>query len=179
MKNSSSSGGQEVPILPTYNAPCKDTGDKEDATRAGKSLLSPEHAASPVVAGAAYCCVSAAMVLLNKFALSGFDFTCPNTLLLLQCITAVVFVKLAESLGFWKLERLRWDIVQVTSPLTMICMLHKGPHTLHKCRKICFTASGVAVSVLGRHLSAIHARVRVPYFSACCCRYGSPSTFSL
>lgn len=97
-------------LLPTHNPPA----GKEDPEKiAGKSILSPEYAASPVVAGVAYCCVSAAMVLLNKFALSGFDFSCPNTLLLLQCSTAVVFVKLAEILGFWKLERLRWDIVQV------------------------------------------------------------------
>jgi hypothetical protein len=96
-------------LLPTHNPP----NGKLESAKIGKSLLSAEYATSPVVAGAAYCCVSAAMVLLNKFALSGFDFTCPNTLLLLQCTTAVLFVKLAEMLGFWKLERLRWDIVQV------------------------------------------------------------------
>ena len=117
LKGSSSGEGQDAPMLPTHHAPAyKDTGDKEDDSRAGRSFLSPEYAASPVVAGTAYCCVSAAMVLLNKFALNGFDFTFPNMLLLIQCITAVVFVKLAEILGFWRLERLRWDIVRVRQP---------------------------------------------------------------
>lgn len=106
---SSTGDVKEAMLLPTHNPP--PGGNKEE--KVGKALLSPEHASSPVVAGGAYCCVSAAMVLLNKFALSGFDFTCPNTLLLLQCSTAVVFVKLAEVLGFWKIERLRWDIVRV------------------------------------------------------------------
>ena len=117
-------------MLPTHHAPAsKDTGDKEDDSRAGRSLLSLEYATSPVVAGAAYCCVSAAMVLLNKFALSGFDFTCPNMLLLLQCITAVVFVKLAEILGFWRLERLRWDIVRVCQPRYDV--FHDGRRSAH------------------------------------------------
>jgi hypothetical protein len=119
MRSSSSSDGlyKEPMLLPTHNPP----NGKADPPKLGKSLLSAEYAASPVVAGAAYCCVSAAMVLLNKFALSGFDFTCPNTLLLLQCATAVLFVKLAEMMGIWKLERLRWDIVQVRPARIMHC----------------------------------------------------------
>lgn len=129
MKNSSS-GDQ---LLPTHNPP--PPVKEDDDSKQGKALLSPEYASSPLIAGTAYCCVSAAMVLLNKFALSGFDFTCPNTLLLLQCITAVVFVKVAEMLGFWKLERLRWDVVQVQiQPLSQNtpCMIsNKAPHNLN------------------------------------------------
>ena len=70
-------------------------------------------ASSTLMAGAAYCSVSAAMVLLNKYALSSFSFTCPNMLLLAQCVSSVVIVKLAELFGVWKVQPLRWDIVKV------------------------------------------------------------------
>jgi hypothetical protein len=102
------------PILPVHNGTGKtsEKGEHDDDSN-GKSLLSAEAASSSLVSGAVYCTVSAAMVILNKFALSGFDFTCPNLLLLFQCITAVAFVKGAELFGVWRVERLRWDVVKV------------------------------------------------------------------
>ena len=73
-----------------------------------------EAARDPVLAsGVTYCVMSAAMVLLNKYALSGFGFTAPNTLLFAQCVGSVLLVKLSERLGRCKLEPLRWDVVKV------------------------------------------------------------------
>ena len=68
----------------------------------------------PVLASAiTYCTMSASMVLLNKYALSSFHFTCTNSLLFAQCATSVLLVKASERMGFCKLEPLRTDIVSV------------------------------------------------------------------
>jgi hypothetical protein len=77
------------------------------------SLGSPKRPSSPLLAGLAYCSVSAAMMLLNKHALSSFNFSCPNSLILAQCLASVVIVKVAEAFGCWKVLPLRWDIVKV------------------------------------------------------------------
>ena len=96
-------------LLPTSkpNAPSAssrpENGSLEDSKKTSSSLA----------AGLAYCSVSAAMVLLNKYALSSFHFSCPNMLLLAQCISSVVIVKFVEALGYWKVQPLRWDIVKV------------------------------------------------------------------
>lgn len=89
----------------------KDAGDSD--AKESRGFLSPEMAASPLISGSIYCAVSAAMVLLNKYALSGFEFTSPNTLLLFQCASAIIFVKAAEVMGVWRVEKLRWDVVRV------------------------------------------------------------------
>jgi hypothetical protein len=92
-------------VLPTHTGVSVEGKDAE--------LLDKARAASPFVSGLAYCSVSAAMVLLNKHALSSFSFACPNTLLLAQCMSSVLIVKGAEMVGVWKVEPLRWDIVKV------------------------------------------------------------------
>lgn len=100
-------------ILPVVD-PGSNSADGADRDgKDAKGFLSPEMGSSPLISGSVYCAVSAAMVLLNKYALSGFDFSSPNALLLLQCASAVAFVKMAEILGIWKVEKLRWDIVRV------------------------------------------------------------------
>ena len=53
-----------------------------------------------VVAGLSYCLASGSMVLLNKAALSGFNFRAPLSLLLFQCALAVVMVKICEAMGY-------------------------------------------------------------------------------
>ena len=116
-------------VLPTHTAPLPANGESDSLQKPASKLQ------SPLVAGAAYCSVSAAMVLLNKYALSGFDFNCPNMLLLAQCVTSVVIVKGAELLGIWKVEPLRWDIVKVcTLACTMcaMCAARSRPKVLPK-----------------------------------------------
>lgn len=58
----------------------------------------------PVLAGLAYCTASASMVLLNKLALSSFDFRSITMLLLFQCIFCVVAVYGTSLLGLIRLE---------------------------------------------------------------------------
>lgn len=106
-----------LPIVDPAKAE-KDANDRD--AKESRGFLSPEMAASPVVSGCIYCAVSAAMVLLNKYALSGFEFTSPNTLLLFQCASAVIFVKAAEAMGVWRVEKLRWDVVRVRSEYPLL-----------------------------------------------------------
>ncbi len=58
----------------------------------------------PVLAGLSYCTASAGMVLLNKFALSSFDFHSITMLLLFQCIFCVIAVKASAMLGIITME---------------------------------------------------------------------------
>jgi hypothetical protein len=102
-------------LLPTHVP--SEKADRDGGTKVGKYFLSAEAASSPLISGIAYCTVSASMVLLNKFALSGFDFTCPNSLLLLQCAASIFFVKIAELWGVWKVEQLRWDLIKVRTTI--------------------------------------------------------------
>ena len=57
-----------------------------------------------VLPGAAYCVASASMILLNKLALSSFDFHSVTMLLLFQCTFCVTAVKATEMAGFIELE---------------------------------------------------------------------------
>lgn len=168
-----SSDGGKASLLPTHS---EDAPEKEGTHKNG--LLSPEYATSSLVAGTAYCCISAAMVLLNKFALSGFDFTCPNTLLLLQCSTAVVFVKLAEMMGFWKLERLRWDIVQVRSLALERChIVVYARDSQGKGRVLRFLARESAGLSMGSFGGLLELYTGSCSHSRTCCRYGCPLTY--
>ncbi len=60
------------------------------------------------------------MVLLNKAALSSFDFTSPVSLLFFQCFVCVVLVKVWETAGFIRLEPFSWKIVQLWFPVNVI-----------------------------------------------------------
>lgn len=100
-------------ILPVVDPAMPGKSAEHSGGKEARGFLSPEMAASPLISGSVYCVVSAAMVLLNKYALSGFDFSSPNSLLLLQCVSAVGFVKAAELMGVWRVEKLRWDVVRV------------------------------------------------------------------
>lgn len=55
-------------------------------------------------AGLSYCASSAGMVLLNKFALSGFDFHSITSLLIFQCTFCVIAVHMCAALGLITLE---------------------------------------------------------------------------
>jgi hypothetical protein len=140
------------PVLPTH------IGEAEVAGNDSESLAKSKHR-SPLVAGAAYCTVSAAMVLLNKHALSSFDFTCPNTLLLAQCISAVLVVKLLEMFGVWRVEPLRWDIVKVPLTLLPACQGLQAASSAHCTKREGSKQRFVFISMLPsiRH-SGVHIR---------------------
>lgn len=99
------------------------TADLEPEKPAYPSTFLSIRMSPTVVSGLTYCSVSAAMVLLNKYALSSFHFSSPNSLLLLQCASSVLLVKSIEALGYWKVERLRWDIVKIWLPVNLIFVL--------------------------------------------------------
>ena len=67
-----------------------------------------------IVSGAAYCVASASMVLLNKAALSSFDFNSTTSLLFFQCLVCVVLVKLAELVGLVTIEPWNWRIIKAS-----------------------------------------------------------------
>ena len=72
-----------------------------------------------VFSGLAYCTASASMVLLNKLALSNFDFHSLTMLLIFQCTFCVVAVQLTALMGLIQLEvRLnlyRWHLQRLRS----------------------------------------------------------------
>lgn len=76
-------------------------------------------------AGLAYCGSSASMVLLNKFALSAFDFHSITSLLIFQCLFCVVAVRTTAALGMITLEPWNWKIAATWFPanVVFVCML--------------------------------------------------------
>ena len=94
-----------------------------------------------LVSGSAYCLSSVGMVLVNKAALSSFGFQCPNSLLLYQCLIALVMVQAAHFMKLVTVERLQWNIVQVWLPVNVIFVgmlwtgnqqyTHQSPVSVH------------------------------------------------
>lgn len=74
-----------------------------------------------IVSGAAYCVASASMVLLNKAALSSFDFNSTTSLLFFQCLVCVILVKLAELAGLVTIEPWNWKIIKASLPACAMC----------------------------------------------------------
>ena len=62
-----------------------------------------------VLPGLAYCSASASMILLNKLALSKFDFHSLTMLLIFQCAFCVLAVKITAMAGLIHLEVRRHD----------------------------------------------------------------------
>lgn len=71
-------------------------------------------------AGLSYCASSAGMVLLNKFALSGFDFHSITSLLIFQCTFCVIAVHMCAALGLITLEPWNWQIAQSWFPANIV-----------------------------------------------------------
>lgn len=63
---------------------------------------------------------SASMVLLNKAALSSFDFNAPMSLLFFQCVVCVVLVQLSVLLKYIKIEPLNKAIIKLWFPVNLI-----------------------------------------------------------
>lgn len=99
---------EQGPLL----ASAKDEGEEKPIAAAdSRRLLGfPVH----IVSGAAYCVASASMVLLNKAALSSFDFDSTTSLLFFQCLVCVILVKLAEVFKFVTIEPWNWKIIQAS-----------------------------------------------------------------
>lgn len=85
-----------------------------------------------IVAGAAYCAASVTMVLVNKLALSSFNFRSPTGLLWFQCFVCVALVWLFEGLQVIRRQRLTMDICKLWIPVNILFVLmivrvaHKG-----------------------------------------------------
>jgi len=60
------------------------------------------------------------MVLLNKAALSSFNFNAPMSLLFFQCVVCVVLVRLSALLGFVRVEKFNPAIVRLWFPVNLI-----------------------------------------------------------
>lgn len=84
-------------------------------------LQKPGHVGGSVLLpGLCYILASSSILLLNKYALAGFGFACPNSMLLFHCALAALLVKSAELLGYIKLEPVRWQVVQVWFPVNLL-----------------------------------------------------------
>ena len=60
------------------------------------------------------------MVLLNKAALSSFDFNAPMSLLFFQCVVCVILVQLYSAFGYIKIEPMNKAIVKLWFPVNLI-----------------------------------------------------------
>lgn len=65
-------------------------------------------------------------MLLNKVALSSFSFSCPNSLLLFQCLFCVAATRACHAYGAIRLEPLRWAIVRAWLPVNVIFVVMLG-----------------------------------------------------
>eukprot|EP00240_Pyramimonas_obovata_P005689 CAMPEP_0118935570 /NCGR_PEP_ID=MMETSP1169-20130426/15714_1 /TAXON_ID=36882 /ORGANISM="Pyramimonas obovata, Strain CCMP722" /LENGTH=336 /DNA_ID=CAMNT_0006878621 /DNA_START=297 /DNA_END=1307 /DNA_ORIENTATION=- len=68
----------------------------------------------------AYVGTSVAMVLMNKYVLSGFGWRSTNSLLLFQTFCCVVIVKGLALFGLIKLEPLSWKLIKAWAPVNVI-----------------------------------------------------------
>ena len=83
------------------------------------------------VSGVSYCIASGSMVLLNKAALSSFDFDAPTCLLFFQCLTCALLVRLASLFGLVKLEPWSWKIARVRPPVSDRAVHGEVPCSCH------------------------------------------------
>ncbi|BDA51640.1 GDP-mannose transporter [Coccomyxa sp. Obi] len=73
-----------------------------------------------VAAACAYCFASGSMVLLNKAALSSWDFQSPILLLFFQCLSCCIFVAVLSVLNLVCLEPWNLEIVRLWLPVNVI-----------------------------------------------------------
>eukprot|EP00889_Picochlorum_renovo_P000670 jgi/Picre1/27700/NNA_000664.t1 len=111
-------GTEEAHVVPEQEEKQALMGDS-GASTAGKGKISGVHHQT-LVAGACFCLASGGMTLLNKAALSSFDFKAPDSLLFFQCFLCVVLVKVFAMLGYIKVEPFNWNIVRVWYPVNLI-----------------------------------------------------------
>eukprot|EP00197_Chlamydomonas_leiostraca_P015765 CAMPEP_0202881308 /NCGR_PEP_ID=MMETSP1391-20130828/36339_1 /ASSEMBLY_ACC=CAM_ASM_000867 /TAXON_ID=1034604 /ORGANISM="Chlamydomonas leiostraca, Strain SAG 11-49" /LENGTH=473 /DNA_ID=CAMNT_0049563971 /DNA_START=12 /DNA_END=1432 /DNA_ORIENTATION=- len=90
------------------------------AASTSKSSWSSWDWESALASEVTYCLVSAGTVLINKHALSSFDFPAPNTLLLFQFVLACVLLKILDVTGILNLQPIRWEVVKLWLPCNLI-----------------------------------------------------------
>lgn len=71
-------------------------------------------------AGASYCTSSIALVLINKFAVSGFGLQSLTCLLLFQCLVALAIIVISYGLRGEGLPRVPWGVVRAWAPVNVI-----------------------------------------------------------
>lgn len=116
---------KDVEQGPLLTPSTNESGEKPVAAADSRRLLGfPVY----IVSGAAYCVASASMVLLNKAALSSFDFNSTTSLLFFQCLVCVVLVKLAELFGLVTIEPWNWKIIKAS---LVTCFLPATQSEIH------------------------------------------------
>ncbi|EFN57445.1 hypothetical protein CHLNCDRAFT_20838 [Chlorella variabilis] len=73
-----------------------------------------------VYTSAGYCTSSTALILLNKVALSSFQFKSANALLFSQCLLSVMAVRICSMAGIVKLEPLNSHIIKIWLPVNLV-----------------------------------------------------------
>ncbi|KAG6538022.1 hypothetical protein ZIOFF_003125 [Zingiber officinale] len=72
------------------------------------------------LSGLAYCLSSCSMILVNKFVLSGYDFSAGISLMLYQNFVSVILVSTLSSFGVVSTEPLTWKLIKVWLPVNII-----------------------------------------------------------
>ncbi|XP_074587331.1 GDP-mannose transporter GONST1-like [Curcuma longa] len=72
------------------------------------------------LSGLAYCLSSCSMILVNKFVLSGYDFSAGISLMLYQNFVSVLLVSTLSSFGVVSTEPLTWKLIKVWLPVNII-----------------------------------------------------------
>ncbi|XP_064937255.1 GDP-mannose transporter GONST1-like [Musa acuminata AAA Group] len=73
-----------------------------------------------LLSGLAYCISSCSMILVNKFVLSGYDFSAGISLMLYQNFVSVIVVSILSSSGVISTEPLTWKLIKVWLPVNVI-----------------------------------------------------------
>ncbi|WOL12310.1 GDP-mannose transporter GONST1-like isoform X1 [Canna indica] len=100
--------------------------DLEDG-RAEKDGDKIQHDQRPVriqnqalLSGLAYCISSCSMIMVNKFVLSGYDFSAAIALMLYQNLVSVTVISTLSLFGVISTEPLTWKLVKVWLPVNVI-----------------------------------------------------------
>ncbi|CAL9769013.1 unnamed protein product [Musa acuminata subsp. burmannicoides] len=73
-----------------------------------------------LLSGLAYCISSCSMILVNKFVLSGYDFSAGISLMFYQNLVSVIVVSILSSSGVISTEPLTWKLIRVWLPVNVI-----------------------------------------------------------
>ncbi|KAG0452523.1 hypothetical protein HPP92_024904 [Vanilla planifolia] len=93
--------------------PCK----QQKIVHGNKSIMIPNRA---LLSGFAYCMSSCSMILINKYVLSGYDFSAGISLMLYQNIVSVMLVSSLSKLGIISTEPLTWRLIRIWLPVNII-----------------------------------------------------------
>ncbi|KAL8129922.1 hypothetical protein V2J09_019077 [Rumex salicifolius] len=91
-----------------------------------------EKKSGPMISGIAYCLSSCSMILLNKVALSTYNFNAGISLMFYQNLISTVIVVLLGLFGAVSVEKLNWKLIRIWIPVNLIFvgMLVSGMYSL-------------------------------------------------